>query len=79
LKKVIEVIEFIVKYLVDFPDKVKIIEKKDDNFIILEIRVDSKDIGKIIGRQGRVIKAIRKIVKASTIKNNRKIGIEIIE
>lgn len=79
MKEVKEVIEFIIKYLVDFPDKVKIIEKKDDSFTVLEISVDPKDIGKIIGRQGRVIKALRKIVKASTIKNNSKIAIEIIE
>ena len=74
-----EVIKYLLEMLVDFPDKLKISTIQLDNVTVLRIAADPADIGKIIGKQGRVIKAIRTIVNASTIKEKNKTVIEIIE
>ena len=66
------IIEFLLKEIVNFPDRVQINEINRENLNVLEISVDSTDVGKIIGKQGRVIKAIRTIVKAATIKDDKK-------
>ena len=78
-KELKDIIDFLLKLIVDFPDKVQINEVNGEKITVLEISVDSNDIGKIIGKQGRVIKAIRTIVKAATIKDNKRTVIEIIE
>lgn len=73
-------IEYLLKMLVDCPEKLKINESISDNNITkLVIIPDPNDIGKIIGKQGRIIKAIRTIVNAATMKCNNKIIIEIAE
>ena len=74
-----ENIEYLIKSLVDFPDKVKVSEIEGEVVNVLEISVDPNDVGKIIGKQGRVIKAIRTIAKAATIKDNKRTVIEIVE
>jgi predicted RNA-binding protein YlqC (UPF0109 family) len=74
-----EVIKYLLEMLVDFPDKLKISTIQLDNVTVLRIAADPADIGKIIGKQGRVIKAIRTIVNAATIKEKNKTVIEIIE
>ncbi|MFW6149792.1 MAG: KH domain-containing protein [Atribacterota bacterium] len=74
-----DIIEFLLKEIVNFPDRVQINEINGDNLYVLEISVDSTDVGKIIGKQGRVIKAIRTIVKAATIKDDKKTIIKISE
>ena len=74
-----ENIEYLVKSIVDFPDQVKVSKIEGVIVTVLEIRVDPNDIGKIIGKQGRVIKAIRTIAKAATIKDNKRTVIEIVE
>lgn len=74
-----EVVNYLLKMLVDFPDKLKINTIKLNNVTILKITADPADIGKIIGKQGRVIKAIRTITNAATIKETNKTVIEIIE
>jgi predicted RNA-binding protein YlqC (UPF0109 family) len=74
-----EVIDYLLKMLVDFPDSLNINTIKLNNVTVLEIMADPADIGKIIGKQGRVIKAIRAIVNAATIKENNKTTIEIRE
>ncbi|MFW6148493.1 MAG: KH domain-containing protein [Atribacterota bacterium] len=74
-----ENIEYLVKSIVDFPDKVKVSEIEGEVVNVLEISVDPNDVGKIIGKQGRVIKAIRTIAKAATIKDNKRTVIEIVE
>jgi len=78
-KELKDIIDFLLKLIVDFPDKVQINEVNGEKITVLEISVDPNDIGKIIGKQGRVIKAIRTIVKAATIKDNKRTVIEIIE
>jgi uncharacterized protein len=74
-----DTIEFLLKEIVNFPEFVEINEINKENLSILEINVNSADVGKIIGKQGKVIKAIRTIVKAATIKDNKKTIIKILE
>ena len=74
-----EFIEMIIKGIVDNPDKVEINEIIGERSSIFEVRVDSSDIGKIIGRQGRNIKSIRTIVNAAAQKDNKRVIIEIVD
>ena len=73
------VIDDLLKMLIDFPDSLDINTFKLNNVTVLEIVADPADIGKIIGKQGRAIKAIRTIVNAATIKEKTKTVIEIRE
>ena len=63
-----ELLEQIAKSLVSNPDDVNVTEIEDDNSLILELRVAEEDMGKVIGKQGRVAKAIRVVMKAAAIK-----------
>ena len=74
-----ELIELIIKGIVDNPDKVEINEVIGEKSSIYEVRVDSEDIGKVIGRQGRNIKSIRTIVNAAAQKDDRRVVLEIVE
>ena len=74
-----ELIELIIKGIVDNPDKIEINEIIGERSSIFEIRVDSDDVGKVIGRQGRNIKSIRTIVNAAAQKNDKWVIIEIVE
>lgn len=73
-----ELVEVIVKALVDYPEKVEIIEKKEKDAVILKLKVADEDIGKVIGKQGRIAKAIRTVVKASATKDNKHVVLEIM-
>lgn len=73
-----ELVEYIAKNLVDEPDKVVVKEREGENEIILELSVASDDMGKVIGKQGRIAKAIRTVVKAATIKSPKKYIVEIV-
>ncbi|HZK40569.1 MAG TPA: KH domain-containing protein [Atribacterota bacterium] len=74
-----ELIELIIKGIVDNPDKVEINEIVGEKSSIYEVKVDSDDIGKVIGRQGRNIKSIRTIVNAAAQKDDKRVVIEIVE
>ncbi len=74
-----ELVEFIAKSLVDNPDEVTVNEIEGSQSIIIELKVASEDMGKIIGKQGRIAKAIRTVVKAAAIKDNKRIIVEIIQ
>lgn len=74
-----ELVEFIAKSLVDNPDEVIVSEIEGSQSIIIELKVASEDMGKIIGKQGRIAKAIRTVVKAAAIKDNKRIIVEIIQ
>ena len=74
-----ELIELIIKGIVDNPDKVKINEIIGEKSSIYEVRVDSNDIGKVIGRQGRNIKSIRTIVNAAAQKDDKRVVVEIVD
>lgn len=73
-----EMLELLVKNLVDNPEAIEISEKEEGKNIILELRVDPQDMGKVIGRQGKIAKAIRVLMKAYAVKENKKVNVEII-
>lgn len=74
-----ELVEVIAKSLVDFPDEVVVIETENEKSIVLELRVAQSDMGKVIGKQGRIAKAIRSVVKAAASKENKKVIVEIMQ
>lgn len=74
-----ELVEYIAKSLVDNPEKVDVNEIEGSKSVIIELRVADEDMGKIIGKQGRIAKAIRTVVKASAIKQNKRVVVEIIQ
>lgn len=74
-----ELLEVIAKNLVDIPEQVSVTEKKDDKGIVLELRVAPEDMGKVIGKQGRIAKAIRTVVKAAAIHDDKKVIVEIMQ
>ncbi len=73
-----ELVEVIAKSLVDNPDAVQVNEIAGEQSIILELKVAPEDMGKVIGKQGRIAKAIRTVVKAAAIKENKRVVVEII-
>jgi predicted RNA-binding protein YlqC (UPF0109 family) len=74
-----ELVEVIAKALVENPDKVEVTEKETDHTIIVELRVDPSDMGKVIGKQGRIAKSIRSVVKAAGSKLDKKIIVDILD
>ena len=73
-----ELVEYIVRSLVDSPDFVDVNETAGSSVIILEISVGQSDIGKVIGKEGRIANAIRTIVKAAAAKSDKKVTVEIL-
>ncbi|GFZ29657.1 UPF0109 protein [Clostridium zeae] len=71
-------VEVIAKSLVDNPDSVQVNEVAGEQSIIIELKVAPEDMGKVIGKQGRIAKAIRTVVKAAAIKDNKRVVVEII-
>ncbi|MEW6102268.1 MAG: KH domain-containing protein [bacterium] len=71
--------EYIVKSLVDNPDKVKLTEMESEKTTILEVKVDEADVGKIIGKQGRIIKSIRTILQAAAAKKGKRVVVEMLD
>ena len=74
-----ELVEVIAKSLVDHPDEVVVTEKETEKAIIVELKVASDDIGKVIGKQGRIAKSIRTVVKAAATKDDKKVLVEILQ
>ena len=74
-----DLVEIIAKSLVDNPDEVHVNEVQGEQDLILELRVAPEDMGKVIGKQGRVAKAIRTVVKAAALNEDRKAVVEIID
>ncbi len=72
-----ELVEVIAKALVDNPDEVVVTESETDDEIVIELKVASGDMGKVIGKQGRIAKAIRSVVKAASSKMEKKVIVEI--
>jgi len=73
-----ELVEYLVKALVDKPDQVNITQTDGEAVTILEIRVANEDAGKVIGKEGRIANAIRTIVKAAGAKNQKRVSVEIM-
>ena len=72
-------VEVITKALVDEPDSVVITEKQEGKTTIIEVHVSDNDMGKVIGKQGRIAKAIRSVVKAAASKEDKKVIVEIMQ
>ena len=72
-----ELVEVIAKALVDNPDEVAVTESVKDDEIVLELTVAPSDMGKVIGKQGRIARAIRSVVKAAASKEDKKVIVEI--
>jgi hypothetical protein len=73
-----QLLETIAKSLVDDPAQVQVTEVTGEQSIILELKVAPEDMGKVIGKQGRIAKAIRTVVKAAAVKENKHVVVEII-
>lgn len=74
-----DLVEVVAKALVDHPDEVVVTEKTEGrNNIIIELHVAASDMGKVIGKQGRIAKAIRTVVKAASSKDNTRVDVEIV-
>ncbi|MBQ1419096.1 MAG: KH domain-containing protein [Firmicutes bacterium] len=73
-------VETIARSLVDSPDEVQVRELpgKDPGVTVVELKVAASDMGKIIGKQGRIVKALRTVVKAAAVKQNKKVVVEIV-
>ena len=72
-----ELVEVLAESLVDHPEEVTVQETEKDNEILLELKVAQEDMGKVIGKQGRIAKAIRAVVKAAASKTDKKVIVEI--
>ena len=70
-------LEVIAKSLVDNPDEVVVTEKETEKGLVLELKVAPSDMGKVIGKQGRIAKAIRSVVKAAVLSENKQVSVEI--
>ena len=73
-----ELVEVIAQALVDNPDEVVVTETVKDKATIIELKVAKSDIGKVIGRQGRIAKSIRSVVKAAATKEDKKVIVDIM-
>ena len=74
-----ELVEVIARALVDNPDGVVVTERQEGKTTVLEVRVADGDMGKVIGKQGRIAKAIRSVVKAAATKDNKRVVVDIVD
>ena len=73
-----ELVEVVAKALVENPDEVVVTERMEGKNIIIELHVAPSDMGKVIGKQGRIAKAIRAVVKAASTRENKRVDVEIL-
>ena len=73
-----ELLEVIAKSLVDYPESVDVTEKEGDEAVILELRVAEGDMGKVIGKRGRIAQSIRTVMQAAANRENKRVVVEII-
>ena len=74
-----ELVEVIAKSLVDYPDEVVVTEKESRRAIVVELKVAPSDMGKVIGKQGRIAQAIRAVVKAAASREDKKVIVDILQ
>ena len=74
-----KLVEAIAKSLVDNPDAVEVTEKTEKGTVVIELKVAHEDMGKVIGKQGRIAKTLRTVVKAAATKANKKVVVEIVQ
>lgn len=70
---------YIVSHLVDDPDSIEVIERENEDETVLELHVAKGDIGKVIGRQGRIVRQIRVLMKAQAQRQGKKVSVEILD
>ena len=76
---IVALVEFIAKSLVENPDEVKVNSREEEKTVVIELNVAQSDMGKVIGKQGRIAKAIRTVVKAASIKVDKKYVVDIVD
>ena len=74
-----ELLTYIAQNLVDNPDQVEVTERQGDGEVLLELRVASEDMGKVIGRQGRIAKEIRTLVRSCAQRMGQKVSVDIVD
>lgn len=74
----VELVRYIARSLVEKPDAVDVREVETADSVVIELRVDADDMGKVIGKQGRIAKAIRAVVKAASLKTGQNVLVEIV-
>lgn len=74
-----ELLIFLAKSLVDHPDDVSVTKVDSENSVVYELRVNDDDMGKVIGKQGRIAKSIRTIIKAATSKEEKRVIVDIVQ
>lgn len=74
-----ELLEFLARSLVDYPEQVRVEETETDDGVLLRLTVAKEDVGKVIGKQGRIARALRTVVKASAVKEGRQATVEILD
>jgi predicted RNA-binding protein YlqC (UPF0109 family) len=72
-----ELIDYVARSLIDHPDEMELTEMEEDGLIVYQLHVASRDIGKVIGRRGRVARSIRTLLKVASIQNHRRSVLEI--
>ncbi|EGK13458.1 KH domain protein [Desmospora sp. 8437] len=73
-----ELVEVIARALVDHPDAVRVRETEDEDRLVLQLSVAPEDMGKVIGKQGRIAKAIRTVVGAAAVREQKRVTVEIL-
>jgi predicted RNA-binding protein YlqC (UPF0109 family) len=76
---VVELLEYLARQLVDEPDAVRVEEIDDDEDLVLRLHVAEGDVGKVIGRQGRIARALRTVVRAAAVREQRRVLVEIAD
>jgi len=74
-----ELVAYLARQLVDAPDQVRVEEVEEDDAIVIRLHVAADDVGKVIGRQGRIARALRQIVRAAGANERRRVHLEIVE
>jgi predicted RNA-binding protein YlqC (UPF0109 family) len=75
-----DLVEYLAKSLVDRPDEVTVDEfEEDDGTIVFELTVADDDVGKVIGRNGRTVNALRTVIRASAVRHNRRVLVDVVD
>jgi predicted RNA-binding protein YlqC (UPF0109 family) len=74
-----ELLEYLAKSLVNDPDDVRVVVTETETTVVLELSVAKDDVGKVIGKQGRIVRALRTIIKASAARDGKRVIVEIVD